>query len=152
MCNCRDGRLLLILLFLLNGTGLVFDSAPFAALFTERYTAYFKLFSEGAGLPMLSPGSIAAHSVVLVFLFESVLVLGATLTLAHQAKGLQILLGAMLLLAISAVVEGLWLEALRDLAVVGGLLLLDPQQSSQPLKKPPAPALLSKQSHRQKAE
>lgn len=152
MCNCSDGRLLLILLFLLNGTGLVFDSAPFAALLTQRYTTYFQLFSQGVGLPMLSPEVVAAHSVVLVFLFESVLVLGAAFTLAHQQRGPRILQGVMLLLASSAAAEGLWLEALRDLAVIGGLLLLDSSPSPEIQKKPVAPVLLPRPSHRQKAE
>lgn len=153
MCSCNDGRLLLALLFLLNGTGLIFDSVPFSALFTARYVACFKLFNEAWGLPMLSPEMITQYSVALVFLLESVMIAGATLTLAHQLKGPRVLIGVMLLLITSAVVEGLWYEALQDLAVIGCLLLLDPQLESDPPKKPAAPVLLPRPVlGRQKAE
>ena len=153
MCSCNDGRLLLGLLFLLNGTGLIFDSGPFTALFTARYVACFKVFNEGWDLPMFSPEMIAQYSLVLVFLLESVMIAGASLTLTHQPRGPQVLIGVMLLLITTAVIEGLWHEVLQDLAVIGCLLLLDPQLEPDPPKKPAAPVLLPRPVlGRQKAE
>lgn len=152
MCSCDDGRLLLALLFLLNGSGMIFDPLPFATLLTLRYTAFYELVSEGLGIPMLSPSLISTYSIVLVVLLEIVMNVSAVLTLARNRSGPRILVGVMTLLAASAISAGLWSEALRDLAIVGSLLLLDPQPESLPQRPAAAPFLPRPNPRRQKAE
>lgn len=132
------GRLLLVLMFLASGVDKVSNPAPGQALLNARYEATEK-FVGRLGVPLpLSAEVVKELSQVIIQIMGVLMLVGAMLTLFNLRYGPGLLTAQMILITVvihnpmlatsSQETQNELIQALKNLAVIGGLLQVCCQQ------------------------
>lgn len=132
------GRVLLLLMFLASSLNKLSDPEPSQKLLSARYEANEKFYGR-LGLPLpLSSATVAGLSGLIIQVMGALMLLGSVLTLFNLKYGPCILTAQMVLITViihnpmvattSQDTQNELIQALKNLAVIGGLMQICCQQ------------------------